>query len=507
MVFEEEIEEMKKIEEEIRQQRAKKMKKNKKAKIKNQKRIKVIACMIMLILFIIIAFLGYSYYRKWSYHQKVIQSNNPKIEWEPVKRVNLWNETIENLRENNKYIEVNYDKYKVKLDTEKLEASNKFAIQIENKVSQYQEWENQDILEIDVSKVQPYHLLEQIELNTNELLKGLNKVDIYGIKAEDKKIEYIETKEIHEDNITLVLREEYEKYILVYVPIQEIKVEEEEIEIFKDELYQMQIEIKPTNATTKMIHIEDLKGESIIQVKENGVIHAIEVGSTEFEIEAEQGNVKKTVKVTVKEKTEVGEMPTEEEKSQSEGEKEVIGLDTVRIQNDESQVSATILDNYKNGVLIVNKNYPLPSHYDPGTSPEALQAFDNMKLKARQEGISLKIVSGYRSFQTQQSIYQRNLRLYGEEVANSFSAKPGQSEHQTGLAFDVNSTRWDFKETAEAKWLAENCYDFGFIIRYPENKEEKTGYVYEPWHIRYVGNKVATEIKNTGFCLEEYVGI
>lgn len=507
MVFEEEIEEMKKIEEEIRQQRAKKVKRKKKAKIKSRKGIKVICYMIALILFIIIAFLGYSYYRQWTYHQKITQSNGQKIEWKQVKTLNLWNETIENLKENNKYIEVNYHNYKVKLDTEKLETSNKFAIQIENKISQYQEWENQDILEIDISRVQPYHLLEQIELNTNELLKGLNKVDIYGIKAEDYKIEYIETKEIYEDNITLVLREEYEKYILVYVPIQEIKVEEEEIEIFKDELYQMQIGIEPTNATTKMIHIEDLKGESIIQVKENGVIHAIEVGSTEFEIEAEQGKVKKRVKVTVKEKPEVGEMPTEEEKLPSEGEKEDIGLDTVRIQNDESQVSATILDNYKNGVLIVNKDCPLPSNYDPGTSPEALQAFNNMKVKARQEGISLKIVSGYRSFQTQQSIYQRNLRLYGEEVANSFSAKPGQSEHQTGLAFDVNSTRWDFKETAEAKWLAENCYDFGFIIRYPKYKEEKTGYVYEPWHIRYVGNKVATEIKNTGLCLEEYVGI
>ena len=88
-----------------------------------------------------------------------------------------------------------------------------------------------------------------------------------------------------------------------------------------------------------------------------------------------------------------------------------------------------------------------------------------------------------------------------------FLRNHGQSEHQTGLAFDINSTRWDFKDTIEGKWLAENCYDYGFIIRYPENKEDKTGYVYEPWHVRYVGNKVATDIKNSGLCLEEYVGI
>ena len=88
-----------------------------------------------------------------------------------------------------------------------------------------------------------------------------------------------------------------------------------------------------------------------------------------------------------------------------------------------------------------------------------------------------------------------------------FLLNHGQSEHQTGLAFDINSTRWDFKNTIEGKWLAEHCYEYGFIIRYPENKEDKTGYVYEPWHVRYVGNKVATEIKSTGLCLEEYVGI
>ncbi len=504
MVFEEEIEEMKKLEEEIRQQRIKKVrkaKKKKKSKKKNAKGIKVTCCMIGIIVLIGIVF-SYFYYKEWKLNQEIVKNDNQKIELAQVQKMKLWNETIENIRENNKYIEVDYNnKYKVKLDFEKLANNNKFAVKVENKVSNYQEWKNQDILEMDVSQVQPYHLLEQIELNTNEWLKGWNKVDIYGIKAEDGKIEYIETKEIHEDNLTLVLREEYQKYILVYVPIQEIKVEEE-IEMMKDELYQMQIKIEPSNATTKMIHIEDLEEGSIIQVKENGTIQAVAIGTTEFEIEAEQGKVKKKVKVTVKDRVEG--MPTE---PQQVAEQNKNDLTTVRIQNDESKVNATILDNYKNGVLIVNKNNPLPDNYDPGTNPEALQAFENMKMKAKEEGISLKIVSGYRSFQTQQSIYQRNVRLYGEEIANTFSAKPGQSEHQTGLAFDVNSTRWDFKDTVEAKWLAENCYNFGFIIRYPEDKQEITGYVYEPWHIRYVGNKVANEIKNRGVCLEEYVEI
>lgn len=501
MVFETELE--REIELEKQKENKKEEKRKQKKKCKGLKA----TCFIMAVicLFAVIAFLEYPYYKEWKLNQEIIKNDNQKIELAQVEKMNLWDTTIENIRENNKYIEINYNNYKVKLDSEKLGNNNEFAIQVNNQKSNYQQWENQDILEIDVSKMQSSHVLEQIELNTNELLKGLNKIDIYGIKAEDKKIEYIETKEIHEDNITLVLREEYEKYVLVYVPIQEINIDKEEIEMFKDELYQMQIKIEPTNATTKMIHIEDLEEGSIIQIKENGVIQGIEVGTREFEIEAEQGKVKKKVKVTVKEKTE--ETPAEIVEDQI-GEKENNKTtNIVQIQNDENQVNATILDNYSKGILIVNKNHALPSNYDPGTNPEALQAFENMKTKAREEGISLKIVSGYRSYQTQQSIYQRNVRLYGEEGANTFSAKPGQSEHQTGLAFDINSTRWDFKDTIEGKWLAENCYDYGFIIRYPENKEEKTGYVYEPWHVRYVGNKVANDIKNTGLCLEEYVGI
>ena len=413
MVFETELER------EIEIEKQKQEKKEEKIKRKKKFRGVKVTCFIMAVicLSIVIAFLGYPYYKEWNLNQEIIKNDNQKIELAQIEKMKLWDETIENIRNNNKYIEISYNTYKVKLNSEKLESDNKFAIQVNKQKSNYQEWENQDILEIDVSKVQPFETLEQIELNTNELLEGLNKVDIYGIKTEDKKIEYIETKEIHEDDITLVLREEYEKYVLVYVPVKEIKVEEE-IEIFKGELYQMQLRIEPSNATTKLIHIEDLEEGSNIQVKENGVIQAIEVGTREFEIEAEQGNVKKKVKVTVKEKE------GETEKKQLEEKENGTTTDMLHIENDEEQVNATILDNYINGILIVNKTHSLPSNYDPGTNPEALQAFENMKSKANEEGISLKIVSGYRSYQTQQSIYQRNVKLYGEESANTFSAKP-----------------------------------------------------------------------------------
>lgn len=418
MVFETELER------EIELEKEKQEKKEEKIKQKNKfKGLKITFCFVAIIIILaVITFFGYPYYKEWNLNQQIIKNEEQKIELTQIRKMDLWDSTIENIRNNNKYIEINYDNYAVQLDSRKLEKSNNLEVQVNSKVSDYQEWKEQDILEVDVSKVEPYSVLEQIELNTNELLKGLNKVDIYGIKAENQKIEYIETKEIHEDNITLVLREEYEKYILVYVPIREIKVEEEEIEIVKNQLYQMQIKIEPSNATTKMIHIEDLEEDSIIQVKENGTIQAVEVGTREFEIEAEQGKVKKKVKVTVKETAE--ETPTEAEKENSVIEQKNTNLDNVEIQNDENRINATILDNYINGIVIVNKTHSLPSNYNPGTNPEALQAFENMRDGAKQAGLSLKIVSGYRDYQTQQSIYQRNMRLYGEERANTFSAKP-----------------------------------------------------------------------------------
>lgn len=418
MVFETELER------EIEIEKQKQEKKEEKRKQKKKYRGVKVACFIMVVICLSVVFVvfGYPYYKEWKLNQEIIKNENQKIEITQVEKMKLWDSTIENIRENNKYLEISYDNYKVKINSEKLETNNEFALQVNQQKSNYREWENQDIIEMDVSKVQPFDILEQIELNANDLLEGLNKVDLYGIKAEDKKMEYIETKEIYEDTLTLVLRQEYDKYVLVYVPIQEIKVDNEEIEIFKGELYQMQLKIEPSNATTKMIHIQDLEEESIIQVKENGVIQGVELGTTEFEIEAEQGKVKKKVKVTVKEKEE--QNPTEPEKDNLDVKENGTTSDTVQIQNDEKQVNASILNNYVKGILIANKKYALPSNYDPGMNSEALQAFENMKAEAKQQGISLKIVSGYRSYQTQKSIYQRNVKLYGEEVANTFSAKP-----------------------------------------------------------------------------------
>lgn len=162
---------------------------------------------------------------------------------------------------------------------------------------------------------------------------------------------------------------------------------------------------------------------------------------------------------------------------------------------------------FVDGILIVNKTYSLPSDYAPGVSTIAQNAFDEMAAAAAQDGITLFVNSSYRSYQDQESLYNSYAAERGTEAADEVSSRPGHSEHQTGLTFDVNTTEDSFAGTPEANWLAEHCAEYGFIIRYPEGKEDKTGYVYEPWHIRYLGKEKAQAVTKSGLCLEEYLGV
>lgn len=162
---------------------------------------------------------------------------------------------------------------------------------------------------------------------------------------------------------------------------------------------------------------------------------------------------------------------------------------------------------YINGILIANKTYPLPSTYNPGVDPVANAALQEMFAAAKVDGYELFVKSGFRSYSTQKSLYNNYVARDGVAEADRYSARAGHSEHQTGLAFDINKTNASFTGSPEANWLAANCYKYGFIIRYPEGKESITGYIYEPWHIRYLGVEIATAVYNSGLCLEEYLGI
>ncbi|WP_291708407.1 D-alanyl-D-alanine carboxypeptidase family protein [Clostridium sp.] len=168
---------------------------------------------------------------------------------------------------------------------------------------------------------------------------------------------------------------------------------------------------------------------------------------------------------------------------------------------------------YINGILVVTKEYGLPDTFLPGEGSEARAAFEEMKKDAQEEGIYLNAFSTYRSYWSQNRLYNNYVANYGQDPTDTFSAKPGFSEHQTGLAFDiggVDRSVWaeeDFKYTEEAEWLKKNCTKYGFILRYPEGKEWITGYMHESWHFRYIGVEHSKNFENNDLTLEEYLGL
>lgn len=156
------------------------------------------------------------------------------------------------------------------------------------------------------------------------------------------------------------------------------------------------------------------------------------------------------------------------------------------------------------GILVANKEISLPEDYGNGLDRNTYNAFVRMK---RDSGFDMTIVSGFRSYERQVEVFDYWCMVDGREKAEIMSAVPGHSEHQTGFVIDVSSLEQSYGDTDEGKWLAANCYKYGFIIRYPEGKEDITGYAYEPWHLRYLGASTAKLVYDSGLTLEEFLGL
>lgn len=166
--------------------------------------------------------------------------------------------------------------------------------------------------------------------------------------------------------------------------------------------------------------------------------------------------------------------------------------------------------------MLVNKYHYVDKDYIPQNlikingltiNKEAYDAFILMKNDIEKEGLSLRIISAYRSYSYQENLYNNYLKSEKKEIVDTYSARPGYSEHHTGLAIDVDNSKLDFNKfylTKEFVWLNENAYKYGFILRYPKGKENITGYSYEPWHYRYVGKDIANYIKKHNSTYEEY---
>lgn len=159
-------------------------------------------------------------------------------------------------------------------------------------------------------------------------------------------------------------------------------------------------------------------------------------------------------------------------------------------------------------VVIANKKHPLAKDYASGENPEALTAFQQLVADMQAKGFDVSNnYSGFRSYETQATLYQSYVNQEGQTAADTYSARPGYSEHQTGLAFDLLDSAGNLlEEPTASKWLAENAHLYGFIVRYQPGKESSTGYIAESWHVRYIGQE-ATDIYQSGLTLEEYYGV
>lgn len=157
-----------------------------------------------------------------------------------------------------------------------------------------------------------------------------------------------------------------------------------------------------------------------------------------------------------------------------------------------------------NNLEIINEEYSVGEKY---LSNYAIKSFEKMCIDAKKNGYIIKAESTYRDYDYQQKIYNNYVKKHGQTLADTFSARPGHSEHQTGLAIDLQGSNGDynlFGDSLEFNWVKSHAHHYGFILRYPENKENITGFKYEPWHIRYVG-KIAKNIYENNLTLEEYI--
>ena len=158
-------------------------------------------------------------------------------------------------------------------------------------------------------------------------------------------------------------------------------------------------------------------------------------------------------------------------------------------------------------IVVANKHYPMSKDYNPGENPTAKAELLKLIAAMQQAGFPISNhYSGFRSYETQTQLYQNYVNKDGKAEADRYSARPGYSEHQTGLAFDLIETNGDLvTEEKAAQWLLDHAADYGFVVRYLKGKEKETGYMAEEWHLRYVG-KEAKEIAASGLSLEEYYG-
>ena len=534
--------------------------------IKNKKLFVIFSLYVVVLLIVILISFGILNRFNFKILKDGFNKENITIDIGNVKNnLKLWDITINDLKSKNNSLIINIDNMKILLDSNRIIKNTNLNVNATYQKSTYDFIKDVDSYTIDFSNSNILEVFKNIEFSIKkDFIKNKN-IDIYLVNSDELLIPY-KTVEVVDNKVSIDWTKEFsnldiKKIVFVYVPLNEITVANENIIINKNSSFNLETKLLPINCTNRNIKYSS-QDESIAVVSDTGVVTSVAKGQTKINITVDNENLKKEINVTVNEvatsiNVSKNAITLEEGKTSkiiatvepsdainkelvwtsldesvakvnsdglitavSEGKCDIevktkdepivsakISVTVNKKSNEYSNTNNVTEPTYIKGILIVNKKYALPSTYNPGNNPTALAAFNNMKAEASKSGLTLFILSGFRSYQSQVGLYNRYVSRYGVQIADTFSARPGHSEHQTGLTFDVNSVEDSFAYTAEGKWLAANCHRFGFIIRYPKGKESITGYQYEPWHIRYVGVDVATSIYNSGICLEEYLGI
>lgn len=398
--------------------------------------------------------------------------------------VNIWKKTVNYINENMDEVNIKYKNYTITMDSSYFKKNMNIKPSMETKKITKENFTKQKGLYINNNNV--INVSSKIKLKLPHYIYKKGYLDLYGV-TEDGSFEILESRKKVDKYYTLNIYENYKAYFITYVKLNDIKTTQE-YNLDEGDTREIKLEFFPSNATNKKVTYTGYDKE-VIEV-ENGLIKALKPGKTTIKIKGDDMTSAR-IKVVVNKKKEV----KEEKKIEEEVKPKVTqGEDGIY---------------YIDGIMIVNKSYPLPSDYNPGKLlPEFMDAYSEMIAAATEDGIKLWIQSGFRSYDYQVGLYDKYVREDGREKADTYSARPGYSEHQSGLAADINNPSSSFDGTREAIWLKENCYKYGFIIRFPEGEEDYTGYKYESWHIRYVGKELSNKIHDAGdISLERYFDI
>lgn len=463
-------------------------KKNRK-KIKGKIRVDRIIILLFLILIIIILsnLIPYIIYNNNIYNRLPDIKNNTVVINKKYNKLKLYNKTIDYIKEYKLNLKINYKNAYVIIPSTRVSKNMSLKLEKSNRKLSYKNFSHDKSFVIENTNI--IKKSDKFCIKLPKYLLKNNIVDIYGVTSDDK-IETIKLGNKNKDKVTIIQNDKYKRYFITYVSVKDLNISNVKVNV--GDKIKLDVIYEPKNATLKEFEYNKL-GDIFMKQKDGSII-AKKEGVSKILIKHKTQNLKKSIVIKVNAKKKV------EEKKE----------DKIINEKDNNVPEIVLKDGltYINGILIVNKTYPLPKNYNPGSlSIDVKNSFDEMKEAAKKDNIKLWIESGYRSYSLQTDLYNNYVLKDGKEKADTYSARPGYSEHQTGLAIDLNIVNSSFEGTKEANWIEQNCYKYGFIIRYPKGKELITGYKYEPWHIRYLGKEISEKIYKSGKTLEEYLNI